>query len=112
MTVTDEEMVRAFEAASLPASEFDHRAHVRVGWWYVRNYPLDHPIERIRRDLQAFASANGAPGKYDDEMTIGYMRAIAERVRQAPGLDWPGFAARYPDLFVRPGSGTGAPGST
>ena len=104
--MTDEEMVRAFEATSLPASEFDHRAHVRVGWWYVSNYPLDQAIARIRCRLQAFASANGAPGKYDDETTIRYMNTIAERVRRAPGLDWSGFAAGNPDLFIRPRSGT------
>ena len=33
--MTDDELVRAFEACELPGDEFPHAAHVRVAWYYA-----------------------------------------------------------------------------
>jgi hypothetical protein len=38
--MTDDELIAAFEAATLPAGAFPHREHVRAAWWYARRYPL------------------------------------------------------------------------
>lgn len=101
MPMTDEELVRAFEAKTLTAVLFDHAAHVRVGWWYVRHCRLGEAIDRFSDALRGFAAAHGAAGKYHETVTIAYLLAIAERLQQAPQLEWPDFAARYPELFER-----------
>ena len=67
--LTDDEFVQAFETASLPASEFNHAAHVRAGWWYLRHHPIGEAIDRFSRALRAFADANGASGKYHETVT-------------------------------------------
>jgi hypothetical protein len=96
---SDDEFVHAFETASLSATEFDHGAHVRVGWWYLRHHPIGQAIDRFSRSLRAFAAANGATGKYHETMTVAWMLLIADRLGTAPDLDWAAFAARYPELF-------------
>jgi hypothetical protein len=100
--LTDEALVCAFEDLSLSADRFDHAAHVRVGWWYLRHHPLGEAIDRFGRALRAFATAHGAPGKYHETMTVAWMLVIAERLAAVPDLDWPAFAARHPELFATP----------
>ena len=101
--LTDDEFVRAFEDASLPAGEFTHAAHVRAGWWYLRHYPIGQAIDRFSRALRAFADANGASGKYHETVTVVWMLLIAERLGTAGDLEWPAFAARHAELFAKPG---------
>lgn len=98
--LSDEEFIHAFEATTLPADQFNHAAHVRAGWWYLRQHPLGAAIDRFRTSLRAFAAANGASGKYHETVTVVWMLLIAERLAESQGLDWPGFATRYPELLA------------
>jgi len=101
MALTDEQLVCAFESVTLAAPAFDQVAHVRVGWWYLRHYPLGAAIDRFRTGIRRFAEANGAGRKYHETITVAYMLAIAERLADARALDWPAFAVRHPELFQR-----------
>ena len=100
--MTDEEFVRAFESTALPADRFDHAAHVRAGWWYLRHYPIGEAIDRFSRALRAFAAAQGASRKYHETITVAWMLVIADRLSTDGDLDWPAFAARHSDLFAKP----------
>jgi hypothetical protein len=100
--LTDEDFIRSFEAATLPASQFDHAGHVRAGWWYLRHHGLGEAIDRFSRALRAFAAANGAHSKYHETMTVAWMLLIAERLTTSRDLDWPAFASRHPELFASP----------
>src|SRR5690606_28453140 len=99
--MTDEELVRGFEAASLPPGAFGHAEHVRVAWWYLRRHPWSDALARIRGGLQRFAAAAGRPERYHETITVMYARLIAERLAVDDGGDWNAFAARNPDLFER-----------
>lgn len=49
---TDAEFIRALEQGSLPADEFDHAAHLRAGYLYLRDlgFARDNP-DLFARDL-------------------------------------------------------------
>ena len=100
--LTDEEFIEAFERAVLPAAQFDHAGHVRAGWWYLGHYPLGEAIDRFCAAMRAFASANGAAGKYHETLSVAWMLLIAERLAGARNADWASFSARYPELFDNP----------
>jgi hypothetical protein len=99
--VSDEELIRAFESTELPAGQFTHAAHVRVGWWYLRQAPLPEALERFIAALRRYAASLGAADKYHETITVAYMLLIAERLDGAVGLSWPEFAERNADLLVR-----------
>jgi hypothetical protein len=99
MQLSDEELVRAFEAATLPGDQFDHAAHVRVGWWYLRHLPIGIAIDKFQQGIRAFAAAQGALHKYHETITVAYMLLIAERLSGAERLDWATFAVRFPELL-------------
>jgi hypothetical protein len=97
--VTDDELLRGFEEATLPPAAFDHAAHVRVAYLMLRQAPLPLAAERFSSALRRFAAAAGVPGKYDAALTWRYLRLIEER---RPGAgSWTDFAARNPDLLER-----------
>lgn len=100
--VQDDEFIRAFEHATLPAGEFNHAAHVRAGWWYLRHHPIGVAIDRFSQALRLFAAAQGATTKYHETMTVAWMLLLAERLHRSGNLDWPAFAAAHPELFARP----------
>lgn len=99
---TDEEFIRAFEDATLPGDQFDHAAHVRAGWWYLRQYAIGEAIDRFSRSLRNFAAAQGASRKYHETMTVAWMLLIGERLGASGDDDWAAFAARHAELFAEP----------
>ena len=100
--MTDDELVAAFEATTLPAETFTHAAHVRVAWWYLRQGTLPEALLRFSTALRRFADAKGATGKYHETVTVAWMLILAERLDGAYDWPWPRFAEANPDLLGRP----------
>jgi hypothetical protein len=99
--VTDDELMAAFENASLPPGQFTHAEHVRAAWCYLTRYPLAEALARFIVALRRFAEAHGAAGKYHETMTVVYILVIADRLGDGPALTWTEFAARNADLLER-----------
>jgi hypothetical protein len=95
----DRQFVEAFESTTLPGDQFPHAAHVRVGWYYLSNYPMLDAMVRFKTGLQRFAAAQGKPERYHETITVAYLLLIAERLGAARGLSWHGFAERHADLL-------------
>jgi len=75
----DEEFLTAFEAGTL--DEFHHREHIKVTYLYLRRYPLDEAITKVRTGLQALAVAWSAPVNdlekgYHETMTQAWVRLV------------------------------------
>lgn len=71
--MNDEEFLAAFEAQTL--EEFHHRDHIKVAYLYLRRYPLEEAIAKVRAGLQALAVAWGAPV---DNLEKGYHETITQ----------------------------------
>ena len=75
--MTDEAFARAFEAGDVTPEEFDHVAHLRVAWVYLREAgSADAALPRIRAAIQRFAAAAGAAQKYHETVTVVWMRLL------------------------------------
>lgn len=94
------ELVAAFENATLDAGGFDHEAHIRVAWHYLRAMSLLDAIERFTAAIQRLTVKLGVSGKYHETITWFYLIKIAERLPSSPGDDWPAFKAANADLFA------------
>ena len=81
--MTDEAFARAFEQGGVTPAQFDHAAHVRVAWVYLReSASLDEALSRMRAGIRVFAAAAGVPQKYHETITVLWMRLL-EDVRAA-----------------------------
>ena len=100
--MTDEELIAALEACTLPPSEFTHANHVRVGYLYLRAGSFGEAIDRMSGAIRRYASSLGKAGKYHDTITVAFLALIRERMVEAGDQGgWSAFAAANPDLFDR-----------
>jgi hypothetical protein len=98
--MTDDELLTAFEELTLPPTSFGHKEHVRVAWICLGREPSAAGRARVMRGLRAFATHAGAPGKYDEALTRGWLDRIAAR-RGPAGETWAAFVAAHPELLER-----------
>ena len=96
--MTDAELLAGFEACTLES--FHHADHVRVAWIILRREPLAEALEHFIASLKRFATAAGAPQKYDDAVTRRYMALIEERMNGE--TSWAEFASANPNLLLWP----------
>jgi hypothetical protein len=97
--VRDRDFIAAFEACTLPPSEFSHRAHVRLAWLYLREAPLLDALTRFVAGVKRYAGSLGASAKYHETITWAYMFLIHERMARAAYATFDEFAEANPDLF-------------
>ena len=71
--MNDDQFLAAFEARTL--DEFHHRDHIKVAYLYLRRYPLEDAITKVRTGLQALAVAWGAPV---DDLEKGYHETVTQ----------------------------------
>ena len=95
--MTEAEFIRSFEALE-PQPHFNHVDHVRLGWAYLEQMPLEEAKGRFRASLKAFAGSIGKSQIYHETITMLFMRLIDER--KEPGESWPEFQARNSDLLI------------
>jgi hypothetical protein len=98
--MNDEEFARAFERGEIAPADFDHRAHVRVAWVYLREGPsFDDATNRMRAAIQDFAAKANASQKYHETITVLWMRLLAEAAgRVAMPCELDALLARCPEL--------------
>ena len=98
--MTDDELMRAFEAGKVPDGGFHHEQHVRVAWNYLKAHALPEALARFCSALKGFAQAQGAPNLYHETITVSFVLLINERLaRDEAQASWAAFAAANPDLL-------------
>ena len=102
--MTDDQFIADFEDCSIPARDFHHQDHVRMGFLYLSRFPVLEALRRFSAALQKFASANGKPLLYHETITWTFLLLIRERMARAllqtgrlPA--WEEFAAGNHDLL-------------
>jgi hypothetical protein len=57
----DQEFMRQFEDCSFPFEQWNHRAHVKLAFLYLRSHPFEAALSKLRAGIQAYNAANGVP---------------------------------------------------
>jgi hypothetical protein len=97
--LTDDELVRGFENASL--EDFPHASHVRVTLVYLARYGRDGALRRLMEGLPRFATAKGHPEKFHVTMTRAWLDVIDAARRAHPDLDPAALVDACPELLDR-----------
>lgn len=69
-------MVEAFEAATIPPSQFTHVAHIAVALSYLDKLPLSAALARMRESLFHFIEHNHLVDLYHETLTTFWMRLL------------------------------------
>jgi phosphinothricin acetyltransferase len=82
--VNDHELLRAFEECSLPHDQWTHRCHVKIAYLYLRRFPYEQALVRIRHGIQKYNVAQsvveGPTSGYNETMTQAFTRLIAATI--------------------------------
>ena len=103
--MTDDEFLAAFEARTLDA--LHHRDHIKVTYLYLRRYPLDEAIVKVRIGLQGLLVAWGAPVNdlergYHETMTQAWVRLVHLTLNDAGVAESSDvFCDRHPKLMQK-----------
>lgn len=102
----DDAFLRAFEAQQLPATAWDHHAHVRVAYLYLRVMPLADALAKLRHGILALNRSHGlveGPDRgYHETITAAWARLIASTIASyGPQDTFAAFAAEHPHLLCR-----------
>ena len=76
------ELIRKFEDRSWPLADWHHRQHLTVALWYLRHFPFEEALLRVREGIQAYNTHHGIKmtkdGGYHDSMTIFFVHRIRQ----------------------------------
>jgi hypothetical protein len=107
--VTDDEFLSAFEARTLPFTQWTHRAHVKVAFCYLRRLPLAAALDKVRAGIRAYNAANAVPESptsgYNETTTVAFVHLVAATmaaygdVMPTPTAD--AFCDTHPQLLTR-----------
>ena len=99
--MTDAALAAAFEAGTLPPSDFHHREHLRLAWLYLQRHGPAGTEQRLLRGLQALAIRAGRPAKFDAALTRAWLRRIEQAASaNPPAPSSEAFIAMHPELLT------------
>jgi hypothetical protein len=78
--MTDEIFFQAFTACTLTHAEWNHRAHLKLGYLTLCRFPLEEALTRVRAGIQALNAAHQTPETldrgYHETVTQAWLRII------------------------------------
>src|SRR2546422_11746555 len=80
----DREFLDLFHKGTLPGEEFRHRGHLRLAWLVLISHRKQEAATIIAREIQRFATTNGAPNRYHDTLTRFWVRLVSHAMENAP----------------------------
>ncbi|HEX5139166.1 MAG TPA: hypothetical protein VFY93_19520 [Planctomycetota bacterium] len=86
----DAAFVGRFEACAIPLEEWDHKAHLKVAWTYLRQHGLLGATERMRAGIRRFNASKGLEDSldrgYHETLTVAWLR-IVDAVMRVHGAE-------------------------
>jgi len=107
--MNDSDMIRQFEDCSFPFQQWNHAAHVRVGFLYLRDRPFEEAVSLMRNGIQAYNAAHDVPSGpgqgYDETTTCALMHLIHVTMdaygEMLPVASSQEFCDRHPQLMTK-----------
>ncbi|HLO85432.1 MAG TPA: hypothetical protein VK203_10565 [Nostocaceae cyanobacterium] len=75
-----ESVVNAFNNCTLPRSDWHHKAHLTVAFWYLTHYKAQEAINLLRQSIQKYNAGVGIKttkdGGYHETLTLFWIHLI------------------------------------
>lgn len=105
--MNDADFLEQFERCTLPFDEWTHRAHVKVGFLYLRERPIEAALKKTRSGILAYNKVNHVPDGpkqgYNETTTHAMLRLIQAGISaygsEFPTPDADSFCDTHPQLM-------------
>src|SRR5271166_5969058 len=94
-------LVLAFENGSLNLSDFNHRKHLYVAWYYLKNMPFEMAVGRYADRLFKLLNAAGYTTKFNLETTEQYFYRLDESMKRCPTDNFDELLEKEPSLLLK-----------
>ena len=102
---SDDVLWEAFVAGIITHAEWNHRAHVRIGYLHICRHPFSRALELVRSRIQRLNAIHGTPEAidrgYHETMTRAFMQLIAASAVEMRDADSQAFCDAHPELLDR-----------
>jgi hypothetical protein len=98
--MTDHEFAALLEGCTLPRSDFNHAAHVRLAWIYLQRLPFDEAVARTCATIRRYATHLGAQAKFHCTVTAALMALLRAGGATDTALAWEDFLQRNAALLA------------
>ena len=75
-----EAIVCGFESCSTGKSGLTHISHLTVAVWYLYHLSLEQATKKMRASLFRFIDHYGVVGKYNETLTVFWMKVVRRRL--------------------------------
>ncbi|MFT5471284.1 MAG: hypothetical protein ACI8UO_006417 [Verrucomicrobiales bacterium] len=104
--MNDEQLQAAFQAQTIPLSDWDHRKHLRLAWIHLSQNTFDEALNKIRSGIQAYNKSVGmeeGPEKgFHETLTVAWMKMVDYSMREHGAKeDSEAFLAFQPQLCIK-----------
>lgn len=107
--MNDADFLRSFEDGSLPFDRWNHRAHVKVAFLYLREHLFEQALEKMRAGIKAYNAVHQVPdgptSGYHETTTVAFLHLIAAAMaaygETFPTPDADSFCDTHPQLMSR-----------
>ena len=96
--LTDTEFETCFENGTLPPTLFDHEAHLRLAWVYIKKYGEAKAIEKVCEDIKQYDLLHGKGDKFHVTVTVAAVKAVHHFYQKTKSGDFKGFIEKFPKL--------------
>jgi hypothetical protein len=101
--MTDEEFLLRFEHAALSRQEWNHTAHLRMAYLYLKEAgSWQSVLPVVRERIREFNAAHRNYSGYHETITVAFLRLIDNRIN-GPEIEqfasFDAFSIHNPDLF-------------
>jgi len=85
----------AFESCTVPPSQFNHEAHVRLAYIYLVESGVEPAVQRMREGLLNFIEHNGIPrSKFHETITRAWVLAVRHFMDKSSSTSFQDFIAK------------------
>ncbi len=105
----DRALLQAWETCALPFDQWTHRAHVKVAYLHLLQFPFDDALDRLRTGIKRYNAFNKVPESptsgYNETTTHAFVHLIAATMgaygETFPATDADHFCDLHPQLATR-----------
>jgi hypothetical protein len=92
MIADDTEFLRLFQTRRLPFDQWTHRAHVKIAYLYLTQFPFPEAIAQLGPAIQRYNAANKVP----ESQTSGYNQTTTHALLHIIAAVMRAYAEIYP----------------
>lgn len=94
-------LVLAFQNGSLNLTEFNHRKHLYIAWYYLKSLPFEVAVARYAQYLRPLLASAGQSARFSMDTTEKYFTILDKAMKLSPTDNFDQLMESFPSLLAK-----------